>query len=159
MVGRPHDGLFGVLSPGATSSANAITNPGQIVGDSFGTDGIDRAITMAERGHDRPGSGNSITTAAPRLRSMTAGQIVVVSNLVWQVVPVGRFGFKVMAFSGPTYCTQIYSSGVFTNIGSLSYMGDIWGYSGINSAGDVVGSAVDSTINRASTDSCTTREP
>ena len=115
---------LGALSPGGTSSANAINNPGQIVGDSFGTDGIDRAFTMV----------NGVMTdldPATYYYDSTAvaindsGQIVVVSNLVWQVVPVGRFGFKVTAFPGPTYYTQIYNNGVFTNIGSLSYTGDI----------------------------------
>ena len=138
---------LGALSPGGTSSANAINNLGQIVGDSFGTDGIDRAFTMVNGVMTDldPATHNYDSTA---VAINDTGQIVVVSNLVWQVVPVGRFGFKIMAFPGPTYYTQIYSNGVFTNIGSLSYAGDIWGYS-INSAGDVVGAAVDSTINRS----------
>lgn len=136
---------LGVLSPGGMSSANAINNPGQIVGDSFGTNGIDRAFTMVN------GAMTDMDPANPNYDSSAVaindgGQIVVNTDLAWRLIRVGR-GWRFVAYAGPTYYPQVYNNGVFTSIGTLGYTGDVWAYS-INSAGDVVGTAIDSTINR-----------
>jgi probable HAF family extracellular repeat protein len=136
---------LGALSPGGTSSANAINNPGQIVGDSFGTNGIDRAFTMVN------GAMTDMDPANPNYDSSAVaindgGQIVVNTDLAWRLIRVGR-GWRFVAYAGPTYYPQVYNNGVFTSIGTLGYTGDVWAYS-INSAGDVVGTAIDSTINR-----------
>jgi len=132
---------LGVLSPGGWSTANAINNPGQIVGDSFGTDGIDRAFTMVN------GVMTDLDPANPNYDSSAVaindgGQIVVNTDLAWRLIRVGR-GWRVVGYAGPTYYPQVYSNGVFTSIGTLGYTGDVFGYS-INSFGDVVGSAYDS---------------
>ena len=133
---------LGVLSPGGWSTANAINNPGQIVGYGFGTDGLFRAFQMVN------GVMTDMDPATHNYDSMAVaindnGQIAVVTDLAWHLVRVG-LGWRFVAYPGPTYYTQIYSNGTFTNIGSLGYTGDVWAYS-INSAGDVVGTAIDST--------------
>jgi probable HAF family extracellular repeat protein len=71
-----------------------------------------------------------------------SGQIVVTTNLAWQLIRVFPRGWTRVAYPGPITYTQVYSNGTFTNIGNLGYNDNVFGY-GINSAGDVVGYAND----------------
>jgi probable HAF family extracellular repeat protein len=132
---------LGVLSPGGQSTARAINNLGQIVGDSFGTDTIDRAFQMVNGVMtDLDPANHNYDSSAVAINN--SGQIVVTTNLAWRLIPVLPRGWRHVAYRGPITYTQIYSNGTFTDIGDLGYNDNVYGY-GINSAGDVVGFAND----------------
>ena len=137
---------LGVLQLWGMSTANSINNLGQIVGDTVGNDGYDRAFQMVN-GYmtDMDPANHNYDSSAVAIND--AGQIVVVTNLAWRIQFISRGVWSIVAYRGPTYYTRIYSNGTYTDLGNLGYTEGTYGYS-INSAGDVVGYSLDSN-NRA----------
>lgn len=88
---------LGALSPGGWSTANAINNLGQTVGDSFGiTDGIDRAFQMINSVMtDLDPANHNYNSSAVAIND--SGQILVTTDAAWLLVPVPPYSFKCLS--------------------------------------------------------------
>ena len=128
---------LGTLPQGLDTTAWAINNLGQIVGDNLYPSGIDRAFISANGVMTDLDPGNTVyDSRAPAIND--AGQIVVITDLAWRVVIISRTQRRFIPYRGSTYYTAVCRAGACSNVGNLGSTLGTYGYS-INQAGDVVG--------------------
>jgi probable HAF family extracellular repeat protein len=128
---------LGTLPQGLDTTAWAINNLGQIVGDNLYPSGLDRAFISANGVMTDLDPGNTVYDSRAAAIN-DAGQIVVITDLAWRIVIIGRNQRQFIPYRGSTYYTTVCRAGVCSNVGNLGSTLGTYGYS-INQAGDAVG--------------------